>query len=250
MFSPKNKCKKLIFFKNKRAFTLAEVLITLTILGVIAMLTVPNTIKSYQKTRTVTALKKIYSEIDRAMTISVIENGPATSWTGTEHEKIRKYIVPYFKVNEVITMPELLSKNDKYYQISGNIENELGVLRGLFDDNTLVLNLTNGIQVWVYMNSANSVTFYVDLNGINKPNTFGKDIFLFKYFSSINRFMTYTQCDGDTLEQALERHGKADILKNGTGCNKNSACNKNQKGIWCAGLIEASGWKMPKDYPW
>jgi prepilin-type N-terminal cleavage/methylation domain-containing protein len=42
----------------KKAFTLAEVLITLAIIGVVAALTIPTVVRNYQKTQTVTQLKK------------------------------------------------------------------------------------------------------------------------------------------------------------------------------------------------
>lgn len=45
----------------KKAFTLAEVLITLGIIGVVAALTIPNLISHYQKEKTVTQLKKNFS---------------------------------------------------------------------------------------------------------------------------------------------------------------------------------------------
>lgn len=44
--------------KSKRAFTLAEVLITLGIIGVVAALTLPSVITNYQKKQTVEQLKK------------------------------------------------------------------------------------------------------------------------------------------------------------------------------------------------
>ena len=46
---------------GKKAFTLAEVLITLTILGVVAAIAVPNLIRNYQDKVTVTQVKKAYS---------------------------------------------------------------------------------------------------------------------------------------------------------------------------------------------
>ena len=49
------------------AFTLAEVLITLTILGVIAVIVVPNTIRKVQDIYTVTRLKKAVSNLESAI---------------------------------------------------------------------------------------------------------------------------------------------------------------------------------------
>ena len=45
----------------KKGFTLAEVLITLGIIGVVAALTLPSLIQNYKEKATVTAVKESYS---------------------------------------------------------------------------------------------------------------------------------------------------------------------------------------------
>ena len=52
--------KKMSF---KKAFTLAEVLITLTIIGVIAALTIPNLVQSWRKHERISEIKTAYSII-------------------------------------------------------------------------------------------------------------------------------------------------------------------------------------------
>ena len=47
-------------FMNKRAFTLAEVLITLGIIGVVAAMTLPTLLNKYQEVVTVNKVKKFY----------------------------------------------------------------------------------------------------------------------------------------------------------------------------------------------
>lgn len=51
-------------WKYKKAFTLAEVLITLGIIGVVAAITIPGLITKYQKLATVVKLKKVYSQLN------------------------------------------------------------------------------------------------------------------------------------------------------------------------------------------
>src|SRR5574344_1226697 len=60
---------------KKCAFTLAEVLITLGIIGVVAALTIPTLINSYQEKATITALKKFYSVASQACLLAKVENG-------------------------------------------------------------------------------------------------------------------------------------------------------------------------------
>ena len=64
---------------NKKAFTLAEVLITLSILGVVAAIMIPGTMQRVTDRQTVTAVKRAYSIFDNAFgMMSVIEGKPYT----------------------------------------------------------------------------------------------------------------------------------------------------------------------------
>ena len=65
---------------NKKAFTLAEVLITLTIIGIIAALTIPNLMQKWQDQHTVSAVKEAYAILNNAVKLAVRENGPTTEW--------------------------------------------------------------------------------------------------------------------------------------------------------------------------
>ena len=53
--------------KNKLAFTLAEVLVTLGIIGVVSAMTVPTLMQNYQRQSYVTQLHKTYNEISQAL---------------------------------------------------------------------------------------------------------------------------------------------------------------------------------------
>ena len=57
------------------AFTLAEVLITLGVIGVVAALTIPNVIAKYQEMAAVVRLKKSYSVVTNAINRAMAEEG-------------------------------------------------------------------------------------------------------------------------------------------------------------------------------
>ena len=61
--------------KNKRCFTLAEVLITLSILGVVAAISIPNMVQQYKKRLTITKLQKAYSEVNQLATNISVNSG-------------------------------------------------------------------------------------------------------------------------------------------------------------------------------
>lgn len=86
------------------AFTLAEVLITLAIVGVAAAMTMPVLITKYQKKATAVRIKKGFSLISQAIKLSEVENGNFNDWDVASEfsvENTRKfvktYIAPYIK---------------------------------------------------------------------------------------------------------------------------------------------------------
>ena len=65
---------------RKEGFTLAEVLVTLSILGVVAAITIPNIIQNYKEKATVVKLKKVYAQLQQAFDIEEAINGPIETW--------------------------------------------------------------------------------------------------------------------------------------------------------------------------
>ncbi len=61
--------------KKPKGFTLAEVLITLGIIGVVAALTIPNMIKNSQKIEYVVAMKKSYTTFQNGMKAYMANQG-------------------------------------------------------------------------------------------------------------------------------------------------------------------------------
>jgi prepilin-type N-terminal cleavage/methylation domain-containing protein len=61
--------------KNRKGFTLAEVLVTLAVIGVVAALTIPALIQSSNTKQFTTGLKKAVSVLNQALTMSIAENG-------------------------------------------------------------------------------------------------------------------------------------------------------------------------------
>ena len=65
---------------NYKGFTLAEVLITLGIIGVVAAMTLPTIINNYQKQVTVNKLKKFYTVMTQAIKLEEAQNGSLEYW--------------------------------------------------------------------------------------------------------------------------------------------------------------------------
>jgi len=176
---------------NKKAFTLAEVLITLAIIGVVAALTMPSLIAKYQEKQMLTAFKRTYSILENAYRLALYNNGDISEWAFT---------------NDAAYNAKMLYDNMKPYL---NITKTCEYSSGCFSDevysfnDTRSWNLNNTVRYWCVLNDGTSVGFldkqgiYVDLNGLKKPNKVGVDIF---QFSMDNGYLTmYDDKTGDVV---------------------------------------------------
>ncbi len=88
----------------KKAFTLAEVLITLGTIGIIAALTMPSLIQNTKKQEASSRLKKFISVINQALISAELDYGPREDWSIGEmdssdaaYDFLNTYIKPYVK---------------------------------------------------------------------------------------------------------------------------------------------------------
>lgn len=221
--------------KNKKfAFTLAEVLITLGVIGVVSAITMPTLIQNYQKNVTVNRLKETYSILSQAVKMSEIDNGDITEWefpknTAQSHvEWINKYLVPYMKIIAV----EEGSEGGKW---------PAGIVK-----------LANGteIKIWNgYNENIKSVEVSVMLNGKEK-SIYKKSYFVFYIGSTSGNNHLFNDKKGVKPYDFTGGYQNDDlrtILRDAPsyGCNKES-----QIGKLCSALIMHDGWQIKDDYPW
>ncbi len=85
---------------KKAAFTLAETLITLGVIGIVAAMTIPTLISSYQEKVTITKVKKMYSTLSNAYELYKIENGDPGFITMNETGALQlaEIFKPYLKI--------------------------------------------------------------------------------------------------------------------------------------------------------
>ena len=178
------------------AFTLAEVLITLVIVGVIAALTVPTLIAKYTEQQTVTAVKKFYSEISQAYNAAIAKNGPTDTWElvygGESAEKLLNILAPHLRIMNRCGAAGANGKcfgDATYKTLNPNVNWFLGN-PGTYGSYASA-RLDNGFVFWTWANNCNMNvgsteklqhtcgTIGVDINGYKKPNALGKDTFYF-----------------------------------------------------------------------
>ena len=201
-----------------RGFTLAEVLITLGIIGVVATLTIPTLISNNNKRVVETHLAKFYSTMQNAVELSEIENGPKEKWDEfitdcTPEEWFNKYLKDYIKVSKVVT-----------------------------DDGFLNLTFTDGsLLTW----DAWAIYFYPKAKDAESGNHVrGKTQFVFHFKPKGGTNLEYHKNKG--FEPYLWAwDGTETSLRN----NASFGCNGINGGHYCTQLIRQNGWKIPDDYP-
>ena len=236
-YSPHKRC----------AFTLAEVLITLGIIGIVAAMTMPSIIADYQKKQTVTQLKKVYSELAQAAEMAKLEYGDPSSWDYSVNgsEFFNKYLSSYTEISNT-TIGVVRLNGIKYYGASGAEEI---YLTALYDDADII-TLPSGTQIFasntIPPTSDRSIKrkgFVIDLNGFKRPNKFGRDLFLLSVTENGVRPMS-----NDDNEPSDVVRTRAE-LRDGPSA-QGYQCNRQGRGMWCAALIIVDGWQISDDYPW
>ena len=178
---------------KKAAFTLAEVLITLGIIGVVAAVTLPTLVANYQKTVWVNQLKKAYSVLNNGVKQMIVEQGCSdvtctNFWDDSGYVVIEpslndNFVKSFTKTFRLSNVQELTENSIYAYPLRSiaNDENDeeifyynvmLGVGGTSPDGMIMVLGATYG-----------GYLIMVDINGLKKPNQFGRDIFIFQISS-------------------------------------------------------------------
>ena len=209
--------------KTKNAFTLAEVLITLVIVGIVATLTISSVINTYVERATVSKVKKGLSILAQAKKLAETQNGPIEGWDfgeGFTAETARdfwKYIKPYFSLAKDCGAGTGCYQNNGTYYLNGTYNKNYNTFEHVHN-----FILADGSVMWFRTGGSTSegkcpvlssvadrgcALFWYDVNGDKKPNAFGRDIFV--YIVGVDSVFPLNKDD----------------------------CNKNGEGWGCAGYI-------------
>lgn len=173
--------------KMKKAFTLSEVMLVLSVIGVIAALTIPGIVQNLNDRHLKVQLKKSYSELSSVANMIKDENdgsfvGAFSSITDFRDKFAQKMSVSkkcdYSPGNCWYTNGD---GSWKYYD--NNPVTGLTIGNGLILSNGTLLNfliLDSSCNANNYLKSSIACGWIIsDVNGFKQPNTVGKDIFYF-----------------------------------------------------------------------
>lgn len=168
---------------QKKGFTLAEILITLGIIGVVSALTLPVIINNTRQKELLTALKKNYSVLQQALISMSEENGDIIlpdTFSGQEFgNNLKNYLnyIQYCAADGCISTGETSNYYKKYNKKPTNTN--------LFDDGQIILNDGSLILIEHATAAPNTLYISVDVNGYNKgPNIWGEDLFTFQLITN------------------------------------------------------------------
>ncbi|MFR1672505.1 MAG: type II secretion system protein [Candidatus Gastranaerophilaceae bacterium] len=210
---------------KRYAFTLSEVLITLTIIGVIAALTISALVNKVNETKNVAALKKIYTVLNQVTMFVVLDKSSPNYWGLDEYspELAYSYYKPYFKVvrecsNQTgcwkyptkFLSGKVYMRRAQFYQYMFTLVDGMNILMNIYPKEVIASEF--GVNV-----AKDSVVFVVDVNGDSPPNQIGRDIFAFVL------------------------NGK-EIVPSGRDNSYN--CNRAASGLTCTARIISDGWKV------
>ena len=240
---------------QKSAFTLAEVLITLGVIGVVAAMTLPTLIKNYQQHETVNRLKETYSILYNAVRMSETENGLLESWEIPDANDwganaytygktfFEQYLKPYIKVVKECKYLSNECWADEYIRPNNSVTEYFSAS----SNQSYSIILANGSIIGIWPRDT-GCQLYIDLNGKKGPNQIGKDAFNiiiskipinnigYGIYDKSGIYFIGQGFDRTTLTSSTER-----------GCSKKATT---YAGSYCGALIMHDGWKIEKDYPW
>lgn len=221
---------------DKYGFTLAEVLITLGIIGVVAAMTLPMLISNNNKTEVETRLQRVDSILNSVVKLAENDYGEPQYWdNASSPEFLKTYFMPYLPGSSFVG--ESYMGNYRVYTADGNDSFTLngGFASGIKLKTGEIIQISNGL---------NQASGLLQIGVLLKQNKTGKYISGKDYFT----FFMDTSKGVVDVKPWAEKWGvqscndKRDLLleqcKTSTG---HSAL--------CLMLIECNGWKIPKDYP-
>ncbi len=239
---------------RKVAFTLAEVLITLGIIGVVAAMTLPTLINDYKAKETVTRLKKVYSILNQAYLQALNDLGTIDNW-GISESQLEEdpdtgdmvvgdlaqnsanlfwsRLKPYLK-----TISSCLDSDDDrcatypHFYLGSSTSRGDYIPRIVLNDGTIFSGgWVNNLNC---QGDTHCVDFSVDLNGSNRPNVVGRDIFYFRVYSNRISPMGINGDNRRSFEDYCLRNTAKDY--NGYGCTAWVIYNENMDYLKCDGL--------------
>lgn len=225
----------------KKGFTLAEVLVTLGIIGVIAAMTLPVLVAKYQKVVFITKMKYTYTILSEAFLRAQEAHGAPSTWdwgvglgTSNTERILKTYIIPYLSVSSEGRCKGVGTNTRGYcFQLKN------GITVTVRTDGSWDTSQPDGFEdadpgclyFMASLKNKQSYTLYADRD-------YSREDFVLQ-IRKVSKKLEFFNWGGSTREGIKNTSQYA--------CNKSIA--KNQR-LNCGALIFYDGWQIKDDYPW
>lgn len=234
-----------MYNRKNLAFTLSEVLITLSIIGIIAVLTIPNLMGEYRKKVIETRLAKFYSVMNQAIIQSEADNGPKEYWDDIGHG-----FVTDEDGNEDRTQSLSMNWYNKYLKnylvvLDAKINtNNNGKVMLYFPDGSLCIFSSASFMFWPVANDFSDWDDESLTTNDNLKTLSGRKMFTFLFSPNSNNIYHYKK-GLEPYKAGWDGERETLLNKSNIGCNETATNHQ----AYCAALIQMNGWKIPDDYP-
>ena len=235
----------------KKGFTLAEILITLAIVGVVASMTIPTLVTSNQKKVWANSLAKAANTIGNSLSLMISRDGSY----GLSDSSLWEDVANGGDLKDALVehLGEVMVITDGTYNVVPktlyNVEKST-----LFDDYTMITTKA-GITYFIKI-AEDSYNIHdmqwtdmvadviIDVNGEEAPNTIGKDIFGY-LISDEGRLLPYGETGGGSIHGDLYSTSAGNSNRYGTTWSvKCPDSSKADSGFCCTARVVAEGYKI------
>ncbi len=199
----------------KKAFTLSEVLITLTVIGIISLMVLPNLITNYENKSYVAQLLTTYNLISNAsnqlLTKERVNNLANTSLSDSPKE----FLTKYFNITNDCGESPTNCFNASYRSLDGSKTENMTV------SDSYCVTIATGAAICMSKMTYDTASakgfskIIIDVNGLEHPNMGGRDLFGFNLYTDGKIGSDY---DDFETQAGKCTTSMQDSAKNGLGC--------------------------------
>ena len=233
---------------SSRAFTLAEVLVTLGIIGVVSAMTVPTLMQNHQRKTYVTQLHKVYNEMQQAFLQEITDkNALNLKEAGlTTDESVVNFMKKRFKVIQDCEDKFEPCFADEYSSMDGSKRGALvNCTRNPYSS---CYTIASGASICLgELSTENeeqlSGALYVDINGQKGPNVGGRDMFTMRYYNdgSIDVYRVTPECRVNSASCVASYGSEPKEIREN---RFNGVCVISNEGDDCIGKLLNDNWEM------
>lgn len=208
---------------KKLGFTLAEVLITLGIIGVVAAMTIPNIMNAQRAIRLKSQFKKAHSVIAQSGKL-MIEDGISLDFAP------RQFVNTYIKYFKGATNCGLSGINCYGKYVNGDYpsytQKQFSAVYARLNDGSILLQDGMLLLIKNQYPAGSTIWVSVDINGYKSPpNRTGYDLFVFQLMDT-GEFLPMGASGTEYTDPKYCNPNKADPL-NGLTCTQKAISNQN-----------------------